>query len=122
MTYKNELFSASSGPLASFLLAAVCLALGRIFPHEGLTLTAGISFVYGVFNCLPVVPFDGGRILRSILMMKLNVDRAEDVLKITDAAGFALLCFGACLILIVSGYNFLPLLLLSGLLLSRIRK
>lgn len=57
MTRLQELASTAAGPAGSFSL----LILAHRFPEVAL-----IGAVQGVFNMLPIYPFDGGRILRII--------------------------------------------------------
>jgi membrane-associated protease RseP (regulator of RpoE activity) len=56
-TQTQELISAAAGPLAG---ALTCLA-ARCFP-----LLALCAFVQTAYNLIPVYPFDGGRICRSL--------------------------------------------------------
>lgn len=56
----QELLCAMAGPLGSFVL----LLTARWFPI--LAMCAGI---HGLYNMLPVMPFDGGRALKSFLEM-----------------------------------------------------
>lgn len=58
MTSHQELVCSLAGPAGSFLL----LLAARWFPM--LSLCAGIQ---GLYNLIPVMPFDGGRALRCIL-------------------------------------------------------
>jgi len=62
-----------AGPLAGFAFGAAAYALDRIFYFEGPFLGAlfamlvYISIAWGIFNLLPVLPLDGGNVMRSAI-------------------------------------------------------
>ena len=62
----RELICAAAGPAGSFLL----LVTAAFFPR-----LAVCGFIQGCFNCLPFVPFDGGRILRCIWVLWIQRKR-----------------------------------------------
>ena len=67
----QELLCAAAGPVGSFLL----LILATRFPRLAIC-----GFVQGCFNCLPVLPMDGGRVLRCLLLF-LMPERGERVFR-----------------------------------------
>ncbi|QBD82490.1 site-2 protease family protein [Ktedonosporobacter rubrisoli] len=57
-----------AGPLAGAIAASVCLAVAEINPHSHAAWAplAYLGFFLNLFNLIPVVPFDGGRVLAAI--------------------------------------------------------
>jgi len=69
-----ELSVSAAGPLASFAIAAITLGLfgfcGRLGPYARLFALSNMAV--GSFNLLPIIPLDGGRIMRAVLVRKLG--------------------------------------------------
>lgn len=99
------IIAALSGPIAGFLLA---LILRNVWP-----ICAKISFLLSIFNLLPVLPLDGGRIMSALCNGRVEGALAwmgyciPIVLMLSGLicvhqgrSGFGLLVFGACLLLL----------------------
>jgi Zn-dependent protease len=91
---RDEFFIAIAGPLMSFALGVVFLALEPLARVVGLgevgTVTghlAYLNFVLAVFNLVPAFPLDGGRVLRAALWAR-NQDLTRST-RITARLGAA---------------------------------
>ena len=68
----QEFNIAIAGPLASFFLGVMFLAITKLFPSEQMIgalagYLAGSNLLLGAFNLAPGFPLDGGRIFRAII-------------------------------------------------------
>ncbi|MFN8034369.1 MAG: site-2 protease family protein [Acidimicrobiia bacterium] len=86
---RDEFAIAIVGPLTSFALgvlaAVVCVALGRdLWPVDLATGSilhrlAWFNLIVGAFNLLPAYPLDGGRVLRSLLERRYDLETATRI-------------------------------------------
>ncbi len=81
---KDEAEVGIAGPIAGALASLVCLALA-LQPSQGPTIWAPLAylgFFINLFNLIPVLPFDGGRVLAAI-------DRRVWIIGFIGLIGFA---------------------------------
>src|SRR5579883_1877600 len=63
---KDEAEVGIAGPIAGALAASLCLFLAQANPYSIWTPLAYFGFFINLFNLIPIVPFDGGRVLAAI--------------------------------------------------------
>ena len=90
--------AAFAGPAGGFIYAYAASLIARETGCAWMELSAGISLLLSVFNLLPVLPLDGGRILLGLLTMLLGVQAGERIAyRISFAMTAVLLAMGALL-------------------------
>lgn len=70
LSYGREMLAALAGPLAGLLLTFAAAYLGA---HA----LAGVSLALSLFNLLPIGGLDGGRLLRALLSIHTDPERAD---------------------------------------------
>ncbi|HEX2570034.1 MAG TPA: M50 family metallopeptidase [Polyangia bacterium] len=85
---RDEVAIAAAGPAVSFMLAGIAAALAALTGFGLFSLLGWINLVIGLFNLLPALPMDGGRILRALLSYRMGHLRATRS-SVTLARGIA---------------------------------
>ena len=111
LTYGQDSLVALAGPAANLLLGGLFFALDRQLP-------AVVSLGIGAFNLLPILPWDGGRVLYGLLADKLDPDWADRLL--TAAAGCLVGLLAGAGVIIAVQYANVTLLITALWLLSRV--
>jgi Zn-dependent protease len=95
-TANDEVLIAAAGPAVSFglgiaglVVSAIARSLGVYLAADLLALIGWINLIIGLFNLVPALPMDGGRILRALLTRKYPFERATEI-SVRLARGFAL--------------------------------
>lgn len=70
LNYGQESMVALAGPAVNLLSGILSMALGW-------RLAAALSLAAGIFNLLPILPLDGGRVVYGLLASRLDSDWAE---------------------------------------------
>ena len=94
----EHIAAAFAGPAGGFIYAYAASLIARETGCAWMELSAGISLLLSVFNLLPVLPLDGGRILLGLLTMLLGAQAGERItFKISFAVTAVLLAAGTVL-------------------------
>ena len=94
-TANHELAIAAAGPAVSLVLAGLGLGLGAMTHVPLIAWLGWTNLIIALFNLIPALPMDGGRILRALLTRKMDFVRATDVsVKIARVAAVAFALFG----------------------------
>jgi Zn-dependent protease len=110
-TPQAELVIAAAGPAASFGLALACgglVLVGSVadWPRPAVSVLGYLGILNGtlaLFNLVPALPLDGGRILRAVLWgWRKNLRWATRIASATGS-GFGLLLIGLGVVSLVSG-------------------
>ena len=123
LSYTGELTVAAAGPFFNLLMALSLIPAMR----TGAALEANFCFfalnlLTGVLNLLPICGFDGGRVLRSALLLLLPPRAAERIGDAVSLLFTALFYFAALFLFAVAGGHVFPFLLSLFLLFSELRR
>ena len=112
-TRGSEIAIALAGPLHNFTfagLAFILLRRGVVPPGFG-KFVFELNLAMGLFNLLPAIPLDGGRVLRAILSDSIGMAKATALAaNIGRVLGLLILALGTYLVLVGKGNIFLPCL------------
>ena len=66
------------GPVFGFVFAYIASYYGNKYYSEYLFEAAGVSLVFSLFNLLPALPLDGGRVLFSVIRNRKTAEKVLD--------------------------------------------
>ena len=107
---RDEIAISIAGPAVSLALAGIGLGLGGALGVSFLVMVGWINLVLGLFNLIPALPMDGGRILRAAMVRRLGYIRATDTAIVVSRVFVVLFAIGGIFL------GSLQLVLLAGLL------
>lgn len=109
---KHEVMIALAGPIFNFTLIIMTYPfIEHIQNNEKLLFFIYTNLIIGIFNLMPIIPLDGGRIVRAYLAFLIGVKRSTKVVvKISKAISIIIFLWG-CLLTKQSPENvFVPLI------------
>ena len=112
-TSKGSLKIAISGPIVSLLLAFFCILLSNSLSGSNLIISnlfnqvGSLNFLIGVFNLIPIIPLDGGVILKSLVWHFTGSKRVGTKVAIASARFISFIAFSVGLINLFSGRLYL---------------
>lgn len=102
----DEIILYFAGPLCNIVLACAALLMFRFYPNPWLRFFYGSNIMLFVMNMLPVVPLDGGMVLKKLLMYRVGYKAAGRVMTaVSVLLGTALFVLGAY-VLYVTQFNY----------------
>lgn len=107
----SEIAISLAGPIHNLIFAGLVLALlqREILPPGFGEFVFELNLAMGLFNLLPAIPLDGGRVARALLSNSVGVARATAIaVNIGRIVGFVMLALGVYLVFAGEGNIFLP--------------
>ena len=106
-----EIAIALAGPFHNFIFAGIALILlytGSV-PLSFGRFIFELNLAMGLFNLIPAIPLDGGRVFRAILSDRIGVVRATAIaINMGRICGIAILALGIYLVFVGKEQHFLP--------------
>ncbi|MBR5537691.1 MAG: hypothetical protein IKU58_07295 [Clostridia bacterium] len=99
ISYGGEVLLALAGPGANLLWAVLLAAVSRRYPGELLFRFIGCHLVLAMFNLLPALPLDGGRVLQNVLEARFPLEGEGYTRCISCAVGGVLCLLGLYVLL-----------------------
>lgn len=99
ISYGGEVLLALAGPGMNLLWAAVLALASRWYPEDLLYRFIGCHLVLALFNLLPALPLDGGRVLQSALEARFPLEGECYARRISFAVGAVLFLLGLYVLL-----------------------
>ena len=110
---RHEMLIALAGPVFNFILVILAYQIDYFIqkPHELLNLFIYTNLIIGIFNLIPIIPLDGGRIIRAYLSFLIGVKRSTKIVVRISKVISVLLFLGGCFIIQFDILNiFIPIL------------
>lgn len=92
LSYKKTVFSALSAPFFNIISGAVFFLLHKYTGAEFFYPCAGVNFLLGAINLLPLSFLDGGRALEALLSVKAGQEKVQKIMKTLALWSLVFLC------------------------------
>ena len=83
--YGRDALIALAGPFANLLAAGILVLCSRIQSTEAVYLAIGVQVLLAVFNLLPALPMDGGRVLQALVCWRWGMEQGSRLMMFTTA-------------------------------------
>lgn len=93
------------GPLVNIVLFVLLLVANIVFESRILLTVSAVNLVIGVFNLLPILPLDGGRVLFMVLNVFLDQKTACKIMRLICVIVLLVIIFSGFLIILKIGPN-----------------
>ncbi|QGU00040.1 hypothetical protein SYNTR_1446 [Candidatus Syntrophocurvum alkaliphilum] len=90
---EKEIYVALAGPIISLSLAGILYFLNPSINSTYLSLLVKINALLGIFNLIPIIPLDGGKVVRALLSTLIGYKKATEWLSLLGKV-FALALIG----------------------------
>lgn len=110
----DEIKIALAGPLCNIISVFILCKTECDFKYA-----ISVSAVMGIFNLLPVLPLDGGRVLRAVLVKKFGYIKASKIILTLSRTVALIIILSGIYILYLTKFNF-SVLLIGGFLIANI--
>lgn len=104
LTYRKEIIACAAGPAAGFAFSFLTSLAAKAGIREFFFLS-GLSAMLSVFNLLPILPLDGGRMLRFFLCEHIGLKAAADITLVVSGVLVILMVLVGAVLQIYSGGN-----------------
>ena len=105
LNYRQELIAVLCGPLVNVALTLAFFVLYRIFLCDVLMVIFAVNFSVAVFNLLPILPLDGGRLLHIMLMKMMSCEAAQRIMTGVGAVTASIVLLAGAVLVVRTGAN-----------------
>ena len=120
--YFQDIFIYFSGPFINLFISIFCYFLNFYLNSAELIDITSVNAVLGVFNLLPFYNFDGGKIIGTLLKIKLTEKQTENILTIISFVVLIPFIYFSVIIFLQNKNNFYLLIVSLLMLLTIILK
>jgi stage IV sporulation protein FB len=103
---EKEFFIAMAGPVCSLLIFVLFSFLNFWYAYPGFLYIADVNLALCAINLVPTLPLDGGRMLKSILVLRFGIIRAYNFMVKFSRILIIIMCTIAVSVFFVSNFNF----------------
>ena len=105
LDYRRELVAVMCGPLVNVALTVASLVLYKMLAKDAFMVIFAVNFSVAVFNLLPILPLDGGRLLHLMLMKIMSCGSAQRTMTVVSTVTALVVLLAGVLLAVRTGAN-----------------